>query len=233
MKISHRYKTSQLLVLIAILQIGFLNGYGQIKPENPPLETFDASGLDWELWGYRPDAWRMNFDFENFAGNWAEFRQIPFDVPGSVRNALLKAGIIEDWNVGLNSSSSEWIGNRHWIITARIPDHLVRPDHQRITLQCDGLDQLGTVRINGIEAGSFDNAFIPYTFDIKPYLKEHNNTIAFVFECPPQDLDQIGFTSEIKDWKPRFYYGWDWIPRIVQIGIWDKVWISTSDYNLS
>ncbi len=216
----------------ALLFACIISSYSQPDANDLSSEKKDLSSLEWELWGYRPDAWRMNFDFENFTGNWAELRQIPFDLPGSVRNALLKAGIIEDWNIGLNSTSSEWIENRHWIIAAKIPDQWARSTHQQVILQCDGLDQLGTVRINGIEAGSFNNAFIPYSFNIKPYLKDQDNTIAFVFECPPQDLDQIGYTSKITDWKPRFNYGWDWIPRIVQIGIWDKVWIKTAETGL-
>ncbi|MDR2774700.1 MAG: hypothetical protein LBC19_08170 [Tannerella sp.] len=29
-----------------------------------PLTVRDASALDWKLWGYRPNVWRMNFVFE-------------------------------------------------------------------------------------------------------------------------------------------------------------------------
>ncbi len=229
MSISKSFNTILLVILIAILQLGSINGYGQKIPENLSIKTFDASTLEWELWGYRPDAWRMNFSFENFTGNWAEYSHIPIDVPGSVRKALLNAGIINNWNIGLNNSSSEWIENRHWLITAKIPDSWISNDKEKMILHCDGLDHQGIVKINGEEAGRFNNAFIPYTFDIKPYLKANNNTIVFVFECPPENLAQIGYTSRIKDWKPRFYYGWDWIPRIVQIGIWDKVWISSPE----
>ena len=83
--------------------------------------------------------------------------------------------------------------------------------------------------VNGKEAGRFNNTFLPYLFDITPFLKEKNNTLAIVFECPPSYLGQICYTSKIKEWKPRFYYGWDWIPRIVQMGIWDDVLIDVRD----
>jgi len=42
-------------------------------------------------------------------------------------------------------------------------------------------------------------------------------------------LGQIGYTSQIKDWKPRFNYGWDWMPRIVQTGIWDDVFLTVKN----
>ena len=233
MKISLTHKLFLAAILFVLVQFSAPHAHGQIIQEKQSTRIFDASGLDWELWCYRPDAWRMNFNFENFTGGWAEYRKIPMDVPGSVRKALLQADIISDWNMGLNNNSSEWIENRNWLITARIPDQWIPEDHKQVILHCDGLDHKGTVKVNGLEAGTFENAFIPHSFDITPFLKKSRNTLVFAFDCPPEDLDQIGYTSRIKDWKPRFYYGWDWIPRIVQIGIWDRVWISTSDKDLA
>lgn len=215
------------LLLIILLQFGSADAFCQIKSERTNVKTFDASSLDWKLWGYRPNSWRMNFDFDQFTGNWAEYMNIPFEVPGSVQQALKNAGILPDWNIGLNNTACEWIENRHWLIVSKIPDNWIPNDQENVILQCDGLDHKGMVMINGKEAGQFSNGFIPYSFNIKPYLKVGSNTIAFVFDCPPENLAQIGWTSRITDWKPRFNYGWDWIPRIVQIGIWDKVWINT------
>ena len=98
-----------------------------------------------------------------------------------------------------------------------------------MVLTCHGLDDNGVIIVNGKEAGTFNNTFIPYEFDITPFLTAENNTLAIVFKCPPAYLGQIGYTSKIKDWKPRFYYGWDWIPRIVQIGIWDNIFLRSEE----
>ncbi|MCK5821025.1 MAG: hypothetical protein KAH17_04020 [Bacteroidales bacterium] len=229
-KISSQPLKKLLIITLVVLQLGFLDLYGQIRQEDANGKTSDLSTLEWKLWGYRPEFWRMNFDFNNFSGTWAEFADIPVKVPGSVRNALLNANLIPDWNFGLNNTLSEWIENRHWLFAARIPDEWISGKiGDKIILHCDGLDHNGILLINGREAGEFNNTFIPHTFNISPYLKENNNTIVFVFECPPRYLGQIGYTSKIKDWKPRFNYGWDWVPRIVQIGIWDNVWISTEN----
>ncbi|MDR0844498.1 MAG: hypothetical protein LBN71_04695 [Tannerella sp.] len=183
----------------------------------------DASVLEWKLWGYRPEVWRSDFKFGTLSGRKAEFMNIPARVPGSVQQTLKEAGLVSDWNIGLNYYSAEWITNRHWLYAARIPDGWLNKANGQIFLDCDGLDYKGTVVVNGKEAGSFDNAFIPYSFRIDPFLKETGNTIVIVFECPPENLGQVCWTSKIKDWKPRFNYGWDWVPRIVQIGIWDNV----------
>ena len=203
--------------------LGFILIFSGINQLN--AQTKDASSLDWRLWCYRPNVWRMNFNFEHLSGNWAEYANIPMKVPGSVQSALKDAGIIEDWNIGLNSYKIEWIENRHWLVTATIPDEWLAKEGESLYLECMGLDYKGIVMVNGKEAGRFENAFLPCSFLMTPYLKEKNNKVAFVFECPPENLAQIGWTSQIKEWKPRFNYGWDWMPRIVQTGIWDKVFI--------
>ena len=129
-----------------------------------------------------------------------------------MQKALRDAGIIDELNIGNNYISNEWIEKE-----------------ANIRLRCLGLDDNGVIMVNGKEAGRFNNTFIPYNFDLTTCLKEKDNTLAIVFECPPSYLGQIGYTSKIRDWKPRFYYGWDWIPRIVQIGIWDDVFLEVLD----
>ena len=186
------------------------------------LSEFNLSSLEWKLWGYRIDSWRKDFNFANLLGDRAEYMNIPVKVPGSVQKALKDIGIITDWNIGTNSTLSEWIENRHWLFVTRIPDHYLKGGNEFI-LHCSGLDQKGLIYVNGKEAGTFNNAFIPYDFDLTPFLRESHNTLTIVFECSPSYLGHSCRTSKIKDWKPRFYYGWDWMPRIVQIGIWDQV----------
>lgn len=226
MKIS---KTKNLikLLLIAILGFSSINTFGQIKVESTNAKTFDASSLDWKLWGFRPNSWRMNFDFNNFTGSWAEYPNVPFTMPGSVQMALKNAGILPDWNIGINNTACEWVDNRHWIIVTRIPDTWLPKDNEQFSINCDGIDYRGVLMVNGKEAGQFSNTFLEHSFNLKPFLKPSNNTIAFVFESQPQNLAQIGWTSKITEWKPRFNYGWDWIPRIVQIGIFEKVTIKS------
>lgn len=207
-------------IIIGLWMLFSLTGRAQTSSS---LSVRDASTLEWKLWGYRPNVWQMNFNFESLTGTWAEIGEIDAEVPGSVRNALKNAGLIPDWNIGLNYRASEWVENRHWLFVAKIPDEWTGENRDDVVLSCHGLDYKGIVMVNGKEAGRFDNAFIPFDFNIGTLLKDKNNTLAFIFECPLENLAQIGWTSKIKDWKPRFNFGWDWVPRIVQTGIWDKV----------
>jgi beta-mannosidase len=211
-------------LIISFILFSFLPLTGEALDSEPTsIHTRDASVLEWKLWGYRPNVWRMNFNFESLTGTWAEIQGIDATVPGSVRNALRNAGLVPDWSIGLDYTASEWIENRHWLFTAKIPDEWTAENMENAVLRCHGIDYKGILMVNGQEVGCFDNAFIPFDFRVGKHLKEKDNTLAFVFECPPENLAQIGWTSKIKDWKPRFYYGWDWVPRIVQTGVWDKV----------
>ncbi len=191
----------------------------------------DAGSLEWRLWGFRPNVWRMNFDFSTLGSTWAEVDGIPMEVPGSVQKALLSSGILRDWNYGTRSREAEWVENREWLLGARIPDGwIARTDPaERVILSCRGLDYRGIVLVNGREAGRFGNAFLPYRFDITSFLRSSGNTVVLVFECPPENLAQIGWTSRITTWKPRFNYGWDWAVRFVQTGVWDTVSIGTEN----
>jgi len=192
------------------------------------IKSYRISDLEWRLWGYTPEGWRNNFDFNNLSGSFAEYRNIPVKVPGSVQLALKNAGVIQDWNIGLNSLNSEWVTNRSWIYTASIPDQWIE-QNQIMRLKLKGLDGNGVILINGKEIGTFNNAFITYNIDVSTVLKKADNKIAIVFGIPPAYLGQVYWTSKIKNWKPRFNYGWDWMPRIVQIGIWDDVLLEVSD----
>jgi len=225
-----RFNALSKFLLIVTLVTGLPEGLvsQSIDTKNINNTEHNLSSLEWRLWCYRPESWKLDYNFNKLNGTKADFFNIPVHVPGSVQKALKDVGIIEDWNIGNNYIKAEWIENRHWIFATKIPEEWIRKN-SKMVLTCHGLDDNGVIIVNGKEAGKFNNAFIPYEFDITPFLTAENNTLAIVFKCPPAYLGQIGYTSKIKDWKPRFYYGWDWIPRIVQIGIWDNIFIRSEE----
>lgn len=189
---------------------------------------YDLSQLEWKLSGWIPELWRMDRTMEIGASPNAEVPAIPAQVPGSVQHALREAGILPDWNVGLNCRLCEWVENRHWIYEAHIPDEWLRgaPSYR---LRCLGLDYCGEVHLNGKLVSEFCGSQAPYTFDLTPHLQETDNVLRIIFTCPPRWLGQFGYTSKMKEWKPRFNYTWDWTPRLVQIGIWDSLFVEATD----
>ncbi|MCE5315056.1 MAG: glycoside hydrolase family 2 TIM barrel-domain containing protein [Armatimonadota bacterium] len=185
-------------------------------------KTYDLSKLDWSLSGWTPYLWKIGKTLEIGALPDAEIHPIPAKVPGSVQNALKESGLLPDWNVGLNYRQCEWVEHRHWIYEASIPDGWIKAG-KSYRLNCRGLDYCGRIMVNGQEVSTFCGSHIPHVFDITPYIRDANNVLRVIFEHSPSWLGQFGYTSKMTDWKPRFNYTWDWVPRLVQIGIWDSI----------
>lgn len=185
--------------------------------------THDLSGLEWCLRGFIPYQWGWERSMETGVALVSDIPALPARVPGSVQAALRQAGLLPDWNSGLEARACEWVEHRHWMFEAGIPDEWLAGETSPVELRCEGLDGSGWVLVNGLEVGRFDNAFVPYQVDLTPALGRQGNRLQIVFDCPPRWLGQYGYTSQMTDWKPRFNYSWDWTSRLVQIGIWDRL----------
>jgi beta-mannosidase len=190
--------------------------------------TQDLAPLDWKLSGWTPHLWRLIQTMELGETPTAEIMAVPARVPGSVQQSLLDAGLIPDWNLGVNWRACEWVENRHWIYEVTLPDNQLQPG-RHCRLVCMGLDYAGEVYLNNTLVGEFRGTHVPHSFDLTPHLRESGNVLRIVFDLPPRWLGQFGFTSRVREWKARFNYTWDWIPRLVQAGIWDTIRLEWSD----
>ena len=184
--------------------------------------VYDLSKLPWILSGCAPDFSKFAETTDIRKLDSAEVGPIAAPVPGSVQMALLNAGTIKDWNLGLNARENEWVENRDWIYQVAIPDEWIR-DGKEFRLHCAGLDYAGEISLNGKTVRSFEGSFTPHVVELKPLLKPSENLLSIRFTPPPRWLGQAGYTSRMKEWKPRFSYYWDWTSRMVQTGIWDAV----------
>ncbi len=184
--------------------------------------TYQLSSLSWNLSGWLPYIWKLGGSIESAVNQSAEVAPIPACVPGSVQKALLDAGLISDWNVGMNYRACQWVENLHWIYQTTVPDSWLQSGAE-YELSCEGLDGSGWIFINGQQAAAFNGSHLPVILDLTSYIRPNNNTVQIVFDCPPRWLGQFGYTSQMTDPKVRFYYTWDWTARLVQIGIWDAI----------
>ncbi len=190
--------------------------------------TYDLSQLDWQLAGFVPEQWRFDKLGDITTAAFSDVPAVAAPVPGSVQEALRAAGIIPDWNVGLDARQCEWVENRQWVYQVKLPAKWLKNTGQ-VRLRCAGLDYSGWIYVNGHEVGAFRGSFVPHTFDLTPHLRARNNLLQIIFDVPPRWLGQFGYTSRITEWKPRFNYTWDWTSRLVQIGIWDAITLEAID----
>lgn len=145
-------------------------------------------------------------------------KPMPAKVPGGVHLTLEKNGYISDPNYGLNSLACEWVERRWWFFTTEVVlDRL--PDHP-LWLEFDGLDYRCRIYWNGEELGICENMFRPFRFDVTKIATPGKNRIGVLFESVPEEMGQIGYTSQTFTQKARFGYKWDFATRLVNIGFW-------------
>ena len=187
------------------------------------MQRFDLSTLDWTLEGWLPQAWRLSQSMEIDHASRPQIAAIPAAVPGSVQLALLEAGLIDDWNQGLNSLKLEWIEHRHWEFSAWLPAEWTAVNHP-VQLNAQGLDHQGAILINQTLVAEFAGSLKPHRFDLPPFLQKDRPTrLPIILTGAPDEPGQVGFTSRSRHFTPRFVYQWDWCPRLVTLGVWDRL----------
>lgn len=180
-----------------------------------PKSVIDLSTLVWTLEGWRQWEWKLSAATETTVSRNCDIGPVPTPFPGSVRGALTTAGQVLNSGVALQSRESEFIENRHWIYRSALPERLPSGP---LRLEFESLDGPCQIWIAGKLAAESRNTHLPVKFDLGEATTLAGASIAIVFLSPPDELGQIGRTSVIRAWKPRFNYGWDWTPRIVQVG---------------
>ena len=164
----------------------------------------------------------------------AGFTAVPAQVPGSVYNDLLTAGLIPDPFFRDNEMDALALMDHDWTYsrTFEVDDALLASD--RVYLRCEGLDTLAAVTVNGRAAGRADNMHRTWEFDVKRLLRPGENRISVVFASPTKYIKKayaksradgssdamVGFPHLRK---AHCMFGWDWGPRLPDAGIWRNI----------
>jgi beta-mannosidase len=187
------------------------------------MKKIDASKLNWLLMGWRPFHWRLRWSMELGIALKSDVNPFPVKLPSSVQGALKETEILPDWNMGMQSRECEWVEHRHWEFLTEIPEGYFG-DQKMIKLVAEGLDYSGWILVDGKEVADFSGALVPHVFDLSDSLGDQKkHYLSIVFDEPPAEQGQVGYTSQSKYFKPRFSYSWDWCPRFVPIGISDEL----------
>lgn len=152
-------------------------------------------------------------------------------IPGCVHTDLLNNKLIPDPFFGDNEKNLQWIENEDWEYKTNFKITKADLQSDKIELVFAGLDTYAKVLLNNQEILVADNMFRSWTIDIKPYLKEGNNSLYVVFESAvkkgKQLSSQLTYTlpgeEKVFTRKAQYQYGWDWGPRFVTTGIFKNV----------
>jgi beta-mannosidase len=185
--------------------------------------------LDGERWrckAYLGDEWRMRRAFAgdtNDVHGWIDAR-----VPGSVVADLVRAGDPADPLIDRNSRLLEWVSERSWVYRrdVSLPGSL---EGRRVIVHFEGIDHAAHVFWNAVPVGSHEGMFVPAGFDVTHVAKPGSNVISVVLSPAPHSEPQVGHTDRVRNAKSRMTYGWDFCPRLVHVGLWDRAWVDIVD----
>jgi beta-mannosidase len=176
-------------------------------------------------------------------GTW-QFRQagtqewLPATVPGGVHTDLMAAGRIPDPFVADEELRVQWVAEADWEYRRSLAVDGDVTAERRQALVFEGLDTLADVRLNGELLGSADNAFRRWSWDVTGRLRSGANELSIVFRSAVRrgaELDVVRPLDRPKDTlpgapylrKPPYHFGWDWAPKLPNVGLWRDVSLET------
>ena len=171
-------------------------------------------------------AWQLRQDGSN---EW-----LAAQIPGGVHTDLMAAGRIADPFVGDEELRVQWVAERDWEYRRTFHLDAAVAAEERLALVFDGLDTLAEVRLNGELLGRADNMFRSWRWDATGRLHPGDNEVAVLFRSAVRrgaELNAIRALDRPKGTLPGgpylrkapCHFGWDWGPRLPNIGIWQDV----------
>ena len=171
-------------------------------------------------------AWRLE---QSGTDEW-----LPAQVPGGVHTDLMAAGRIADPFVGDEELRVQWVAEADWEYRRSFRVDAAVAAEERLGLVFDGLDTLADVWLNGELLGSADNMFRSWRWDVTTKLRPGENEIAVLFHSAVRrgaELNAVRALDRPKETLPGgpylrkapCHFGWDWGPKLPNVGIWQDV----------
>lgn len=149
---------------------------------------------------------------------------MPATVPGGIHYDLYRAGLIENPFRDDASIRCEWVENRWWVYRTSFVIPVVEEGHT-YELTFEGLDYDVSVYLNRKLIGEHKGMFHHCKIDITEYVKSNDQQeLKLMFKGVPDEY-AIGKTSKTTTQKSRFSYNWDFSTRLINIGVWDALYI--------
>lgn len=143
-------------------------------------------------------------------------------VPGGAALAMYRAGYIDYPYFEMNSLKCEWIENKWWMYQTTFARPAISGKRYRLLFH--GVDYDAMIYLNGVLLGEHKGMYESFSYDITRIFEENETlTLKVLIRHAPDEMGQIGKTSETFTQKSRFNYKWDFSTRLVNLGIWRKV----------
>lgn len=161
----------------------------------------------------------------------------PAEVPGSVYSDLLRAHRLEEPYYRDNELRAQWVARKDWEYRREFSVDTAFLGHDRVFLDCRGLDTIAQVYLNDTLVAETKNMFVEHEFDVKRLLRVGANALHVVFRsalewCRQADAQdpRVTWTDRLVSTRDKGYspflrkehceFGWNWGIRLIRCGIW-------------
>lgn len=155
-------------------------------------------------------------------------------VPGSVYSDLLKNHKMEDPYYRDNEMKALKLMDEDYEYMKGFDVSKDMLACEEIMLHFDGLDTLADIYLNSYHIAFVNNMHRTFEFEVKKYLKEKGNELKINFHSPTKFIKEADKNNHIggsehsmkgfgKLRKAHCMFGWDWGPRLPDMGIWREV----------
>ncbi len=158
---------------------------------------------------------------------------IDLGAKGSVQEALIQSGELPDPFYGKNEDKFGWIEEHQWEFKSIFFVSKEMLMSNFVEIEFPSIDTYASIYVNNKLVFKANNAFRPYSSQIKKLLKEGSNEISVIFTSPvmfhkekylssdyilpaPNDVHKIAVAPYSR--KPQYQFGWDWSLRMNTIG---------------
>ena len=173
--------------------------------------------------------WQFAEASEARDGRWATGR-----VPGCVQLDLMALGKLPDPFYRMDEHYAHELEDKEWVYRKEFD--FEGGKYHAAELVFMGLDTFADIYINGHYLGRAQDMFIPYRYDVTDKLVVGKNIIEVRFASPINEIKAMERNSPVRlasssesarpyVRKAQYSYGWDWGPRIAQVGIWRPVYL--------
>lgn len=168
--------------------------------------------------------------------NEPEKLNISAKVPGSLYSAMLDGGLMADPYYRENEFISTDISDRDVCFERSfdVPEEM--QDSDRLLLDFKGIDTVAEVVLNGTVLGNTANMHREYVYDVTDIVMPVGNVLKVNIFSPLRYIREKnekeplwGVASTVAGFphirKAHYMYGWDWGPKLPDMGIWRDVFL--------
>jgi len=181
--------------------------------------------------------WKLNYE---------NYEALSCTAPCSMYSVLLEHGLIKDPFFGLNELELTALSDKDCEFTSvfEVDEQSFGQEHKELVFY--GLDTICSIYLNGHLLDRVDDMHITYTYNVNDYLKAGENAITLRFSSPTQYFkeqnakhylwtngeangDTIRGAAHLR--KALYMSGWDWGPKLPDMGIFRPVELRAYDHD--